>query len=79
MIMKHEESVTVEQANKIKKEVYALNCPNLKVNYKQTDDSTYKTITIAVKPCSLEEKVEASNILREYGKSLRQRLFNNEV
>lgn len=77
--MKHEESVTVEQANKIKKEVSALNNPNIKVNYKQMDDSTYKTITIAVKPCSLEDKIKACNVLREYGKSLRQRLFNGEV
>lgn len=79
MIMKHEESVTVEQANKIKKEVYALNNPNLKVNYKQTDDSTYKVITIKVMPCSLEDKIIASKLLKEYGAGLRFRLFNNEL
>lgn len=80
MIVKHEELVTVEQANSIKREVTLLNNRFLKTTYKQCDDSTYKTITISI--CNspmLEDKIKACKILKEYGDNLRVRLFNKEV
>ncbi len=79
MVIKHEELVTFEQANKIKKEVKDLGNKNLAVSYKQTDDSTYKTITIKVMPCELEDKIISCKLLKEYGQGLRFRLFNNEL
>ena len=73
----HEEIVTLDQARKIKNEVYNLNCPNIKVNYKAIKGFTDKIIQIKVSAYDLEEKLEAIRILTEYGKNLRNRLTNN--
>lgn len=79
MVLRHEESVTKEQANKINKEVKALNNKNIGTAYTSSENTTYGIITISVNPCGLDEKIEASRILKEYAKTVRNRMLKDSL